>query len=166
MKHTFNQIFSTLSKAVKDNSRINYLLQDIANAPFKRIILKAEFTCVIENGKVYHIPIHIKAEYTNTYKAILKEVAHKIFKFGELYYYDNEDHKLNITDVRIDIEEAYSYYENGKLNSSYAIFHKEQECGNSWLVINTGNLTAPISYIGDETVREETNDVTYYTFHH
>ena len=165
MKHTFNQIFSALSKAVKDNSEINDLLQDIANAPFERIILKAEFTCVIEST-VYHIPIHIKAEYTNNYKAILKEVAHKIFKFGELYYYDNKDSKLNITDVRIGKEEAYSYYENGKLNSNYAIFHKEQECGNSWLVINTSNLTAPISYVGDEIVREETNDIIYYTSHH
>ena len=42
-------------------------------------------------------------------------------------------------------------------SNNYAIFHREQECGNTWLSFNKESLTAPITY--SENKRSETNDL-------
>lgn len=153
-EYTFNQIYSALSKAVKVNSNIEGLLLDIAEAPYYTTIVRV--CCNLKlNNTTHNIPINIVVKDTDIYKAILKEITYKIRKFGYPCYYEDSP-ELTIEIFLLTITEIYSYSSN-----NYAIFHKEQECGNSWLCINTDNLTAPITYEDKGVVRSETNDVYY-----
>lgn len=136
---------------------VESMFDDMKKCPYDCIAATFEAT-VASGDKTFFIPMHISFDKTCVIKAVIMEIAVQLHKFGDLYVYG--DKKLEFSDMRIRIVSAYS-----RLNDGFAIYHKEQECGSSWLCVCAGDMYAPITYEadcmseGNKIVRSETNRV-------
>lgn len=153
MKFAYRQIYQALRKGLYllDDD----LLKDIADAPYYKTAINVTVIVqlVFDNqAQSFNVPINILVYDSDIIKSILKETAYKIHKFGNLYWYDSSE--IGVSYMFLKLKEIVSFDSN-----NYAIFHREQECGNTWLSFNKGSLIAPITY--SENKRSETDDLCW-----
>ena len=143
---TYSQILNALNRCIKENWRSCEILDAFANPPFTKSIIKL-VACFDSNteigreGKHFEIPIHILIDDVNVKKAVVAEITKQTHAHGELSYYKDDAYDLIFENFNFSIVSAFSTDSRG-----YAVFHEEQECGFSWLVITPDDLTAPITY--------------------
>ncbi len=159
-RFTYAQIHKAFVKAAANAFRFNDILDDIANAPFHKTVINLKITFTINHRNDSHwfqVPVNILVDDVDIKRSIFKEIATQIFKYGELTYSDDIAPALKFEDINLELHGVYSF----DLDTQYAIFHEEQECGCSWLTINTATLNAPFTYEYDyrtKTIRRsETN---------
>lgn len=159
--YTQSQIYRAFEKSLANDWRANDLLDALKAAPFYKTTVKliVTFTLCKHNGETwFEIPIHIMVHDADVKRAIITEISTQIHKFGELSYYEDKTPELNFKNINVACHAAYSF----KI-SEYAIFHEEQECGFSWLSIDTTDLTAPFTYEQGQKAhilrRSETNAI-------
>lgn len=161
-KFTWKQIHDAFVKALKESYHSYDLLKDIANAPFYTTVINLNIRMDVENkscreSQYFEVPVRIMVNDANIERAICMEIATQLLKFGEFTYYSDDYSPLIFSHIVIETRGIYSFSGNSK----YAIFHQEQECGCSWLTINTAELSAPFTYQKECSglKRSETNAV-------
>lgn len=145
-KFTWAQIYSAFSKSLKADYHQSDLLNDIAAAPFYHTVINIVLTCDICNASCndkdrFNIPLHIKVNDIDIKKAVLMEIATQLHKFGGFSYYEDDYAPLEFSEIYFQILGVFS-----SETDKYAIFHQEQECGSSWLVVSKEDLDAPFTY--------------------
>ena len=168
-KYTWAQIHNAFAKSLKKDWHQSDLLNDIAAAPFHNTVINLGLVCDVRNasGNVeerFNIPLHIKVNDVDIKRAILMEIATQLYKFGKLNYYDDAYSPLEFSEIYFQVLGVFS-----TTTDKYAIFHQEQECGSSWLVVSKEDLDAPFTYKkdytknGDVMRRHETNRTNSYS---
>lgn len=170
-KFTYAQILSAFTSHLKKNWRAKDVLDALSHAPFYKTTIKLTTSVSVKTESTHEwmaldIPIHILINDADIKKSVIAEVVTQIHNHVALSYYRDDPYQLIFKDLNIQQVKAYS-----NSGCEQAIFHEEQECGFSWLVISPEDLTAPISYekhyrydknMQQRTItkREETNCVT------
>ncbi len=161
-RFTYAQILKAFAKATPDSGRFNDILDGIANAPFYKTIVNIQISFTARNNRYcrwFHMPIHILVKGVDIKRSILKEIATQTHRHRDLTYIKPAESGLEFNAIAIKFIKPYSFDGNAK----YAIFHEEQECGCSWLVINANALSAPFTYDRDYNTkairRSETDQV-------
>lgn len=160
-KYTWKQIYDAFTKAIKEDWGVSDLLRNIAEAPFYNTIINLDVRIDITNescreSRYFEIPVHIMVKDADIKHAICMEIATQLFKFGELEYYTDDLHPLQFSNIHIATHGIFSSEEH-----RYAIFHQEQECGCTWLVVTMNDLSAPFTYqkVSNRLKRSETNRI-------
>ena len=160
-KYTWKQIFDSFTKAIKEDWEPYDLLRNIAAAPFYNTTINLNVRADIKNescreSQYFEIPVHIMVKDADIERAICMEIATQLFKFGELEYYSDDFHPLQFSKIHIATHGIFSSEEH-----RYAIFHQEQECGCTWLVVTMDDLSAPFTYRKEDAglKRSETNRI-------
>lgn len=163
-RYTYKQIHSAFIEALKKDWGNAEVIKDIANAPCHTTVINisASFQLKYGNGhEHFEFPINIMVKGSNIEKAIYMEIATQLYQFGELEYYDDNFKPLEFSDIFIATYKIIST-EQGR----YAIFHREQECGCSWLEFTLEEITAPFiyqeNYRTNSLKRSESNRLNKY----
>lgn len=159
-KFTWKQIYNAFVKALKEDYHSSDLLKDIANAPFYTTVVNLNIRMDMENkscreSQYFEVPVRIMIKDADIERAVCMEVATQLFKFEGFTYYSDDYTPLICSNIVIETRGIYSF----SSDRQYAIFHQEQECGCSWLVIREAELSAPFTYQKESAClkRSETN---------
>ena len=160
MKKPEKQILAALKRAVRDRGmdidvrRSFRYLKEICEAPYQSLIIKAHpefkfkgydanFSVSINIALDNLGPLFEPANKESRMEAILMEIAHKLYLHAEEYYkkplvsflYDDKVPQLDLSEFELNLDYAVSFTKIYDDKKDCAIFHIEQECGCSWLIL-------------------------------